>query len=78
MVQEFIAGGFIVAHLLAAAIAIQMVRRGNKLLILMALMHLGAIPLVFVFFELVSIISFPLIMVTLIAFILEDKPGKGA
>ncbi len=69
--------GFITAHALSAMLAYQMVRKGNKTLIMMAGLHIASIPLVFVFFELVSLLSFPLIMITLIAFILEDKPERN-
>ncbi|MFH1257897.1 MAG: hypothetical protein ABIG96_04540 [Candidatus Micrarchaeota archaeon] len=76
MVVEIISGGFALAHAIACLLAVQMVRRGNKLLLMMASLHAAAIPLIFYYFELVSLLSFPLIMVTVIAFILEDKPGK--
>ena len=73
MVQEIITYGFIFAHVLAALLAYQLIRKGNKVMIAMALLHISAIPLIFYYFEFVSLLSFPLIMVTLIAFILEDK-----
>ena len=77
MAQEIITGGFVLAHLLSALLAVMMIRRGNRMLVLMAVLHAASIPLIFVFWELVSLLSFPLIMVTLIAFILEDKPEKN-
>ncbi|MBI5225212.1 hypothetical protein HY989_05050 [Candidatus Micrarchaeota archaeon] len=76
-IADILTIGFIIAHAVSALLAYQMIRRGNKLFILMTALHLAAIPLVFVFIELVSLISFPLIMVTLIAFVLEDKPERN-
>jgi uncharacterized membrane protein YhhN len=76
MVQEIIMAGFVLAHLLAAFLAYKLTSNGNILLWIMIALHLISIPLLFYLWELVSLISFPLIMVTLIIYIMEDKAEK--
>ncbi|MEK6954115.1 MAG: hypothetical protein AABX01_03850 [Candidatus Micrarchaeota archaeon] len=76
-IVDILSTGFILAHAFSAFLAWRMIKRGNRLFIMMAGLHIASIPLVFVFYELVSVISFPLIMVTLIAFVLEDKAEKN-
>jgi uncharacterized membrane protein YhhN len=73
MVQEIIAGGFIIAHLLASYLAYSLHGSGNRIIYLLILLHLISIPMVFFIWEVVSLISFPLIMVTLIIYIMEEK-----
>ena len=65
---------FMVAHLILAVMAAwDFAKRRARVFLVMAVLHFISIPLILIYEELLSLLSLPLIIVTLIILILESK-----
>lgn len=74
MVQSSITYLFMLAHLILGLLASwDFAKRRIRVFLVMAILHLVSIPLILIYEELLSLLSLPLIIVTLIIVILESK-----
>ena len=69
---SLITGAFVAVHLVLSYLAYSDYRKSKfLLLLLLTLAHLLAIPLIFLYEELISLASLPLILITIIGHIIE-------